>query len=87
MDGDWTLQGGLGARHRRLRVEWWALPGLRHHLPEDPPSMFLVLMVGAPRPPALPYIGPTVGIFGVDGGRSRTSDTAIEGACRRCFLC
>jgi hypothetical protein len=43
------------------------------------PSMFLALMVGAPRSLAPSPKGPTVNIFFVDGGRSRISGTASQG--------
>jgi hypothetical protein len=61
---------GGGGHHRRLRVEWWVLPYLRHLLPRGTPLTFFSLMVGAPRPLAPPPRGVVIDVFYVDGGRS-----------------
>jgi hypothetical protein len=45
--------------------------------------MIFVLMVGALGPSVPPPRRPTVDVYGVDGGRSRTFGTASEGARHR----
>jgi hypothetical protein len=44
------------------------------------------LMLGALGPPALPPRGPTIDVFSIDGGLSRTSGAASQGAHHQHFL-
>jgi hypothetical protein len=50
--------------------------------PGDPPSMFFMLMVGAPGSPPAPR-GSVIDVFDVDGGRSRISVSTLQGAHHR----
>jgi hypothetical protein len=55
--------------------------------PRAAPLMFFVLLVGALKYLTSPPKGPVIDIFCVDGGRSRISNSASQGARRQCFLC
>jgi hypothetical protein len=56
-------------------------PGSPAPPPKGPLSMFLSLMLGTPGSLAMPPRGPAIDVSYVDGGRSRISGTAAQGAC------
>jgi hypothetical protein len=73
-------QGGQGAHHQHLRIEWWVLPDLRHHLPRAPPSTFFSIDGGHSRISVTTSRGVSSMFFSVDGGHSRISVTTPQGS-------
>jgi hypothetical protein len=73
-------QGDPGARYRRLRQWWWALPDYLHRLQRGLPSTSTIIVVGTPGLPALPPKRPTINVYDNGGGRSRTTGITSQGA-------
>jgi hypothetical protein len=72
-----------GARHRHLQLRWWPLLDLSTAPLGGLPSTSPNSLVATTGPATSTPWGPTIDIFNVSGGRSRTCRQHPQGACRR----